>query len=434
MATLDRSPKPLRSARPPIPVWAPGEEGPARAQSINDYMKRSGPQTERHHRGQQDTGRDPFLSENQHLVMSSQRSRPFAPTPRSVCQTSRAASSARTGGVSQMGPSLRPALSLRALPRKFSPAQSQHSGNRLHANHKLYEHRKALMRDQRTREMLAGLQEKPMICALSKDMVSTRQLQDCDDDGRGNAVPHYHKDCYLDQKVQEEAAECTHQPKINKKSKTLIENRVLENIQRKNLLAKLGQDPFPTGASSTSRYINFPQQNEVVQRPQMHEVSSTAPNYQMAPLRRDQPALSPNSLTAGMVLRHPLALEGQAQLPQSQMLRDAILTQDLVNTDPVPTPAFFRDPRHDRAQSQGGEVLQNDDLVVYHGHVLGYGDLVEEGLREMQREDSTLGRIPYLAQEGVARRSSFYDQSTGPQKTTTAIEAAGEAVHRPSAL
>ena len=46
--------------------------------------------------------------------------------------------------------------------------------------------------------------------------------------------PNRHALCYIDQREEQEMAECTHKPKINKKSKSLIENRVLANIKKRS--------------------------------------------------------------------------------------------------------------------------------------------------------------------------------------------------------
>ena len=54
---------------------------------------------------------------------------------------------------------------------KLTPQQSRLSGDRMHAYHRLYEHKKEILRIEKDQEELILLKPKPLICKKSKMIV-----------------------------------------------------------------------------------------------------------------------------------------------------------------------------------------------------------------------------------------------------------------------
>lgn len=136
-------------------------------------------------------------------------------------------------------------IDLVSLAKKISPAQAVNQGARLHAVHKTHQLRKAQLREEFVREEKEQMQDKPKINQRSREMVQsrekiTRELQEPPQDFVNRSSRHEHEGsttqshqaCMIAAfaKLNEERKQCTHKPKINRKSRTLIEKRILENL------------------------------------------------------------------------------------------------------------------------------------------------------------------------------------------------------------
>lgn len=75
------------------------------------------------------------------------------------------------------------------------------------------------------------MKDKPTICQKSSSLVGLKMRVS---KGRHEAPAfvHNHQNCFISSKEKDDDDQCTYKPKINKKSKSLIENKVLANLKR----------------------------------------------------------------------------------------------------------------------------------------------------------------------------------------------------------
>lgn len=112
-------------------------------------------------------------------------------------------------------------LNLMQPEKKYSAAESQKSGRRLHENALIYEAKRQTLLNQRTREIEDQMQEKPVINKNTNKILSLK-LKFTHRDGTSHSS---HIGCYFNQKQREESEECTHKPVINGNSEYMVSQR-----------------------------------------------------------------------------------------------------------------------------------------------------------------------------------------------------------------
>ena len=96
------------------------------------------------------------------------------------------------------------ALSIKEPDRKFSPAQSARSGQRLYDNHRIYENRKNSLREQRDQVIRSQMKDRPTICQKSSNIVGLKMRIGKNGTHEAPAFVHNHLNCYISSKEKEE--------------------------------------------------------------------------------------------------------------------------------------------------------------------------------------------------------------------------------------